>query len=97
MSRARHPRGAALRALTPIVRRLHLQEVPRLRREAARLAAEVEHLSAANEDLSREASWADARAEMFQDAFNRIEDHRFWLTRSGDLVPLGPEGEVAHG
>ncbi len=97
MSRARHPRGAALRALTPIVRRLHLQEVPHLRREAARLAVEVERLRETNEDLAREASWADARAEMFQDAFSRIEDHRFGLTRSGDLVPIGLESEVSHG
>ena len=93
MSRARHPRGAQIAALTPIVRRLHMQELQRVRRDATRLAIENERLSSANEDLQREASWADARAEMFQDAFNRIDDHRFGLTRSGDLVVL--EGGAA--
>lgn len=78
MSRARHPRGAALRALTPIVRRLHLQEVPRLRREAARLVHE-------NDQLRYELSCADMRADMLQ----MINDgQRVGLTMDGQVVAL---------
>ena len=84
--RARHPRGAALRALTPIVRRLHLQEVPRLRREAARLAGEVEQLRE-RADYYRDAFYDECgRSEMFQDALLRAEDIQLGLTRDGQLL-----------
>jgi hypothetical protein len=81
MSRARHPRGAVVRSLTPIVRRLHLQELPRLRREAARLVHE-------NDRLRWELSCADMRADLLQ----MIHDgERVGLTMAGDVVSLGPE------
>jgi hypothetical protein len=83
MTRARHPRGAVLRSLTPIVRRLHLQELPRLRREAARLADEVDQ-------LRYELSCADMRADMLQ---MMNDGQRIGLTMAGDVVSLGP---VAH-
>lgn len=78
MSRARHPRGAVLRALTPIVRRLHLQEVPRLRREAARLTDEVDQ-------LRYELSCADMRADMLQ---MMNDGQRVGLTKDGQIVAL---------
>ena len=90
MSRARHPRGAALRALTPIVRRLHLQEVPRLRREAARLAAE-------NEDLQERLWRAEDCARWWHDDVMRMMEDglEVGLTKSGHVVALG--GEVSRG
>lgn len=78
MTRARHPRGAALSTLTPIVRRLHLQELPRLRREAARLAAEVDQ-------LRYELSCADMRADMLQ---MMNDGQRVGLTMDGQIVAL---------
>jgi hypothetical protein len=87
VSRARHPRCAALRALTPIVRRLHLQEIPRLRREAAYLAEE-------NDRLLWELSCADMRADMLQ---MMNDGQQVGITKSGHVVALDPEGEVSHG
>lgn len=86
MSRARHPRGAQLAALTPIVRRLHLQEIPRLRREAARLAAENEDLQERlwrAEDCAR--SWHDDVMQMMDDGL------QVGLTKSGHIVALDGE------
>lgn len=88
MSRGRHPRVAALRALTPIVRRLHLQELPRIRREHARLVAE-------NDRLQQQLWDADDRAEWFHDALMRAEDIQLGLTRDGQLL-VAP-AEVRHG
>lgn len=89
--RARHPRGATLRALTPIVRRLHLQEIPRLRREATRLAAE-------NERLRDRVHHAEACAESWHDDWLRaVEEYdlQIGLTRDGQLL-IAP-AEVSHG
>lgn len=92
MSRARHPRGATQRALTPIVRRLHLQEIPRLRREAARLSAENEDLQERlwrAEDCAR--SWHDDVMRMMEDGLE------VGLTKAGHVVAIGQKDEVNHG
>lgn len=84
--RARHPRCAALRTLTPIVRRLHLQELPRIRREATRLALENEQLrdrAERAEDCAR--WWHDDVMRMMEDGL------QVGLTKSGHVVALGTE------
>lgn len=95
MSRARHPRGAVLRALTPIVRRLHLQEIPRLRRAAACAA----RLAAENEDLQERLWRAEDCAESWRDDVMRMMEDglEVGLTKSGHVVALTQKSEVPHG
>ncbi len=82
--RARHPRGAQIAALTPIVRRLHLQELQRVRRAEARQASEIEYWrdrAYYAEDCAR--SWQDDVMRMMEDGLE------VGLTKSGHVVALG--------
>lgn len=95
MSRARHPRGACLRSLTLVVRRLHLQEVPRLRCEAARLAVENERLQT-RADYYYDAFHDECqRADMFHDALMQAENIELGLTRDGELLVAPASGGAA--
>lgn len=92
MSRARHPRGTCLRSLTVVVRRLHLQEVPRLRRESARLAAENERLQE-RADYYYDAFHDECqRTDMFHNALMQAEYIELGLTRDGELLVAPAEG-----
>jgi hypothetical protein len=86
MVEALRKRRGPVRALLPVLRRLHAAELVHLRAHAARLERENARLEADNDRLRREADWADDRAEMFQHALDQVEGHRLSLTRSGDLI-----------
>ncbi|MDP4300371.1 hypothetical protein [Leptothrix discophora] len=81
------------RAFRRLVHRLHAAELEHLRRVVAEQQAEIERLQQETEHLQREASWADDRAQMFQDALHAMSadtDTSICLTPEGALVALAP-------
>lgn len=86
MADALRQRRGPVRALLPVLRRLHAAELVHLRAHAARLERENDQLREANDRLDRAAYDADCRSEMFQDALDQVEGHRLSLTRSGHLI-----------
>lgn len=82
--RARHPRGAQVAALTPIVRRLHLQELQRIRRAAVRAERDLEYYREAYRDEC-------SRSDMFHQALMQAENIELGLTRDGQLLVAAAE------
>ncbi|MCW5657415.1 MAG: hypothetical protein KIT60_06910 [Burkholderiaceae bacterium] len=89
--------SAALRELQAVQRKLDGWELLHLRALAARQARQLDRLRALAHrqrarmgDLAHEASWADARADMFADALHQIDDVRLGLDREGGLRVLSP-------
>lgn len=74
--------------LAGIVRKLHAWELLHLREHAAALEAEVERLQAENAQLRDEVDAADARADMFHDMANLLQD------ATSARIGITPEGQV---
>lgn len=76
-------------SLAAIVRKLHAAELQHLRGLAAEQQAEIERLQAQVAELTREAQWADSRADMFQDLAHELQSltpgARVGLTMDGHL------------
>lgn len=86
--------AAHTRSTARIQRRLEQWELPHLRKLAAQQAERVEQLEARVEELEREASNADARAEMWHDSFQRLEEHLNDGTADARSIGLTPEGDL---
>lgn len=61
------------RSLAGLVRRLHAAELVHLREVVAEQQAQIEAQAARIEQLERDLSWSDGRAEMFQDLANELQ------------------------
>lgn len=72
-----------------LVRKLHAAELEHLRQVVAEQQALLEAQAAEIEDLKREASWADGRADMFQDLAHELQNARL-----GVAVGLTMDGRM---
>jgi hypothetical protein len=94
MTRARHPRGAQIPALTPIVRRLHLQELQRVRRDVQCLGIENAALSERIDDLTRQRDRAEDCADHWHDNMMQllVDGSPHGITQDGYVVAIGRSG-----
>jgi chromosome segregation ATPase len=89
MSRARHSPATAR-----IQRRLEQLELDHLRQHAAEQAQRIEDLEAQVEQLTREVHWADGRADMWQDAHERLAEHLDEDTADARCIGLTQQGDL---
>lgn len=61
------------RAFAALVRKLHAAELQHLRQVVADQQAKIEEQAAQIQELERACSWADGRADMFQDLANELQ------------------------
>ena len=84
-------------SLQTIARRLDAIAIQQLRDECARLAREVDRLDAENEQLRKEAYWADQAAESWRDDALRLQEDLCTLTGGKPGITVDGALVVAEG